>query len=98
VRAQVEKAHQEVFNVLLSILDDGRVTDGKGRTVNFANTVIIMTSNLGSEYLLQAAASRPGTPDGLGPLSVQAAKEMVMAQVGGWGRVGLCGFLTGGWA
>ncbi|EFJ51248.1 hypothetical protein VOLCADRAFT_57497 [Volvox carteri f. nagariensis] len=53
---EVEKAHAEVFNVLLSILDDGRVTDSKGRTVNFANTVIILTSNLGSEALLQAAA------------------------------------------
>ncbi|GLC34379.1 hypothetical protein PLESTB_000735100 [Pleodorina starrii] len=52
---EVEKAHAEVFNVLLSILDDGRVTDSKGRTVNFANTVIILTSNLGSEALLQAA-------------------------------------------
>ncbi|GLC35085.1 hypothetical protein PLESTM_000277900 [Pleodorina starrii] len=54
---EVEKAHAEVFNVLLSILDDGRVTDSRGRTVNFANTVIILTSNLGSETLLQAAAS-----------------------------------------
>jgi ATP-dependent Clp protease ATP-binding subunit ClpB len=50
---EVEKAHAEVFNILLSLLDDGRLTDGKGRTVNFANCVIIMTSNLGSEYLLQ---------------------------------------------
>ncbi|KAF5833291.1 ClpB chaperone, Hsp100 family [Dunaliella salina] len=49
---EVEKAHNDVFNVLLSILDDGRVTDAKGRTVNFANTVIIMTSNLGAEHLL----------------------------------------------
>lgn len=50
---EVEKAHAEVFNVLLQILDDGRVTDSHGRTVNFKNTVIIMTSNLGSEFLLQ---------------------------------------------
>jgi len=50
---EVEKAHSEVFNVLLQILDDGRVTDSHGRTVNFKNTVIIMTSNLGSEFLLQ---------------------------------------------
>jgi ATP-dependent Clp protease ATP-binding subunit ClpB len=49
---EVEKAHAEVFNVLLSILDDGRVTDAKGRTINFSNTVIIMTSNLGAEHLL----------------------------------------------
>lgn len=54
---EVEKAHTEVLNVLLSILDDGRVTDGKGRTVNFANTVIILTSNLGAEFLLFAVSS-----------------------------------------
>ncbi|MHB9034797.1 MAG: ATP-dependent chaperone ClpB [Anaerolineae bacterium] len=48
---EIEKAHPEVFNVLLQILDDGRLTDGKGRTVNFKNTVIIMTSNVGSQYL-----------------------------------------------
>ncbi len=47
---EIEKAHRDVFNVLLQILDDGRATDGKGRTVDFRNTVIIMTSNLGSEY------------------------------------------------
>ncbi|MDY0292788.1 MAG: ATP-dependent chaperone ClpB, partial [Desulfuromonadaceae bacterium] len=50
---EVEKAHPEVFNVLLQILDDGRVTDSQGRTVDFKNTVIIMTSNLGSEFLLE---------------------------------------------
>ena len=49
---EVEKAHQDVFNVLLQILDDGRLTDGKGRVVNFKNTVIIMTSNLGSHEIL----------------------------------------------
>lgn len=49
---EVEKAHQQVWNVLLQVLDDGRLTDGQGRTVDFTNTVIIMTSNLGSEYLL----------------------------------------------
>ena len=54
---EVEKAHPDVFNVLLQVLDDGRVTDGQGRTVDFKNTVIILTSNLGSQYLL----------DGIGP-------------------------------
>ena len=49
---EIEKAHRDVFNVLLQVLDDGRITDGKGRTVNFKNTIIIMTSNLGSEILL----------------------------------------------
>jgi ATP-dependent Clp protease ATP-binding subunit ClpB len=48
---EVEKAHSDVFNVLLQVLDDGRLTDGQGRTVDFRNTVIILTSNLGTEYL-----------------------------------------------
>jgi ATP-dependent Clp protease ATP-binding subunit ClpB len=48
---EIEKAHQDVFNILLQVLDDGRLTDGKGRTVDFKNTVLIMTSNIGSEYL-----------------------------------------------
>ncbi len=52
---EVEKAHPEVFNVLLQVLDDGRITDSQGRTVDFRNTVIIMTSNLGSEYILDLA-------------------------------------------
>ncbi len=50
---EIEKAHSEVFNLLLQILDDGRITDSQGRTVDFKNTIIIMTSNLGSEYLLE---------------------------------------------
>jgi len=50
---EIEKAHPEVFNVLLQILDDGRLTDNQGRTVDFKNTIIIMTSNLGSEYLIK---------------------------------------------
>ncbi len=50
---EIEKAHRDVFNTLLQILDDGRLTDSQGRTVDFKNTVIIMTSNIGSEYLLQ---------------------------------------------
>ncbi|MDF1741969.1 MAG: ATP-dependent chaperone ClpB, partial [Verrucomicrobiales bacterium] len=49
---EVEKAHPDVFNVLLQVLDDGRITDGQGRTVDFRNTVIIMTSNIGSDYIL----------------------------------------------
>ena len=54
---EVEKAHPDVFNVLLQVLDDGRITDSQGRTVDFKNTIIILTSNLGSAYLL----------DGIGP-------------------------------
>ncbi len=52
---EIEKAHPQVFNIFLQILDDGRLTDGKGRTVNFQNTIIIMTSNLGSEYFKENA-------------------------------------------
>ena len=49
---EIEKAHPDVFNILLQVLDDGRITDSQGRTVDFKNTVIILTSNLGSSYLL----------------------------------------------
>lgn len=52
---EIEKAHPDVFNILLQVLDDGRLTDGKGRTVDFKNTIIIMTSNLGAEYLIDKA-------------------------------------------
>jgi ATP-dependent Clp protease ATP-binding subunit ClpB len=51
---EIEKAHPDVFNVLLQVLDDGRITDGQGRTVDFKNTVIIMTSNIGSQYIMDA--------------------------------------------
>jgi ATP-dependent Clp protease ATP-binding subunit ClpB len=56
---EIEKAHVDVFNILLQVLDDGRLTDSHGRTVDFRNTVIVMTSNIGSEYLLEGV-----TPDG----------------------------------
>jgi len=52
---EVEKAHPDVFNILLQVLDDGRITDGQGRTVDFKNTVIIMTSNIGSQFILDAS-------------------------------------------
>jgi len=55
---EIEKAHQDVFNVLLQILDDGRATDAQGRTVDFKNTVIIMTSNIGSHFLLEGVTDR----------------------------------------
>jgi ATP-dependent Clp protease ATP-binding subunit ClpB len=54
---EIEKAHQDVFNVLLQVLDDGRLTDGQGRTIDFKNTVIIMTSNIGSQWITDVAAS-----------------------------------------
>ena len=54
---EVEKAHPDVFNVLLQVLDDGRITDSQGRTVDFKNTIIILTSNLGSQFLLDGIGS-----------------------------------------
>ncbi|MBN1916944.1 MAG: ATP-dependent chaperone ClpB [Verrucomicrobia bacterium] len=57
---EIEKAHQDVFNVLLQILDDGRLTDGQGRTVDFKNTVVIMTSNIGSQFFVEAAERGDG--------------------------------------
>jgi ATP-dependent Clp protease ATP-binding subunit ClpB len=57
---EVEKAHPDVFNVLLQVLDDGRLTDGQGRTVDFKNTLIVLTSNLGSAISRRSrTASRP---------------------------------------
>ncbi|MBU0730732.1 MAG: ATP-dependent chaperone ClpB [Proteobacteria bacterium] len=56
---EIEKAHPDVFNVLLQILDDGRMTDGKGRTVDFKNTILIMTSNLGSQFIMEMGQGNP---------------------------------------
>ncbi len=58
---EIEKAHPDVFNVLLQVLDDGRMTDGKGRTVDFKNTILIMTSNLGSHVIMELAQTDPET-------------------------------------
>ena len=55
---EIEKAHPDVFNVLLQVLDDGRITDSQGRTVDFKNTILIMTSNIGSSYLLDGISGR----------------------------------------
>ncbi|MHB2267880.1 ATP-dependent chaperone ClpB [Aliihoeflea sp. PC F10.4] len=68
---EIEKAHPDVFNVLLQVLDDGRLTDGQGRTVDFRNTLIIMTSNLGSEYLVALGEDQ----------DADAARDDVMAVV-----------------
>ncbi|NTW75154.1 MAG: AAA domain-containing protein, partial [Chlorobiaceae bacterium] len=59
---EIEKAHPDVFNVLLQILDDGRLTDSKGRTVNFKNTIIIMTSNIGAQLIQAEMESVDGAP------------------------------------
>ncbi len=58
---EIEKAHHDVFNVLLQVLDDGRITDGQGRTVDFKNTVIIMTSNIGSQFIMEESSSEGRT-------------------------------------
>jgi len=76
---EVEKAHPDVFNVLLQVLDDGRLTDGQGRTVDFKNTMIILTSNLGSEYLADESLYRRGEAGG-DEISADA-KEKVMQVV-----------------
>jgi len=68
---EIEKAHPDVFNVLLQVLDDGRLTDGQGRTVDFRNTLIVMTSNLGSEFLVAQAEGH----------DTEEVKELVMAEV-----------------
>lgn len=60
---EVEKAHPDVFNILLQLLDDGRLTDGQGRTVDFSNTVVVMTSNLGSDVIQEMASQEDGDPD-----------------------------------
>ena len=67
---EIEKAHPDVFNVLLQVLDDGRITDSQGRTVDFKNTIIIMTSNIGSQYLLDGI-------DADGNISPEAEKEVM---------------------
>jgi ATP-dependent Clp protease ATP-binding subunit ClpB len=69
---EVEKAHPDVFNILLQVLDDGRLTDGQGRTVDFRNTVIVMTSNLGSHIIQEKA----------GEENYDAMKAAVMEEVG----------------
>ena len=74
---EVEKAHPDVFNILLQVMEDGRLTDGHGRTVSFKNTVIIMTSNLGSELIQELAAGENGGDDGYDTM-----KDTVMAIVG----------------
>ena len=68
---EIEKAHSDVFNILLQVLDDGRLTDGQGRTVDFRNTIIVLTSNLGAEYLAALPEGKPA----------EAAREQVMEVV-----------------
>jgi ATP-dependent Clp protease ATP-binding subunit ClpB len=69
---EIEKAHPDVFNILLQVLDDGRITDSQGRTVDFKNTVIILTSNLGSRHLLEGVT---------GDTIPESVRESVMAEL-----------------
>ena len=67
---EIEKAHPDVFNVLLQVLDDGRITDSQGRTVDFKNTILIMTSNIGAGFLLEGIDSQ-------GNISEEAEKSVM---------------------
>lgn len=69
---EIEKAHPSVFNTFLQLLDDGRLTDGQGRTVDFSNTVVILTSNLGAEHLLSGIS---------GAITMDVAKQRVLEEV-----------------
>jgi ATP-dependent Clp protease ATP-binding subunit ClpB len=73
---EIEKAHPDVFNVMLQILDDGRLTDGQGRTVNFKNTILIMTSNVGSHRILEYKGAFAGS-------SYENMKDAVMNELRG---------------
>ncbi len=75
---EIEKAHPDVFNILLQVLDDGRLTDNKGRTVNFKNTIIIMTSNLGSSYIQEQFEKMN---DGNREQLIEETKENIMAML-----------------
>ncbi|CAF1154482.1 unnamed protein product [Adineta steineri] len=77
---EVEKAHPQIWNTLLQVLDDGRLTDGKGRTVDFTNTIIVLTSNIGAQYILEEVENPSSTKNYDGTLS-QAAKDRVMREV-----------------
>ena len=81
---EIEKAHEDVWNVLLQILDDGRITDSQGRTVDFKNTVIVMTSNIGAKNLTQVSSKLGFSTENTSPdaeAAFQRAKETVMAEL-----------------
>ncbi|RBM13852.1 AAA family ATPase [Prauserella sp. PE36] len=78
---EIEKAHPEVFNVLLQVLDDGRLTDGRGRTVNFTNTVLIMTSNIGSELVLSGTQGALGFSPARETDTEQPLRERLMRRL-----------------
>jgi len=75
---EIEKAHPEVFNILLQVLDSGHLTDGKGRKVNFKNTIIVLTSNIGGEFIDKLAHLGFGTADATDATRYEETKEKVM--------------------
>src|SRR5690606_8800390 len=76
---EIEKAHAEIFNVLLQVLDDGRLTDAQGRTVDFRNTVIIMTSNIGSQYIFEGASARKMRGEDVAELDEEVERQVMRA-------------------
>lgn len=84
---EVEKAHPDVFNVLLQVLDEGRLTDGQGRTVDFRNTIIVLTSNLGSEYLVTDGGITTQTPSASG--SPSATQDPSSTEISAKARAGV---------
>ena len=74
---EIEKAHPEVFNILLQVLDNGRLTDAKGRTVNFKNTIIVLTSNIGAQYRRQTGLTYSRFIDGLGKAGVTIDRKVL---------------------
>jgi ATP-dependent Clp protease ATP-binding subunit ClpB len=76
---EIEKAHRDVFNVLLQVLDDGRLTDGQGRTVDFTNTIVVMTSNIGSQ-MIQQITSEGGTPEEIEAAVRDILKEKLLPE------------------
>ncbi len=77
---EIEKAHPDVFNVFLQILDDGRLTDGKGRTVDFKNTIIIMTSNMGSERIMDFFAPEKGGTE-VDDIQIKALQDIMILEL-----------------
>ncbi len=75
---EIEKAHRDVFNVLLQVLDDGRLTDGQGRTVDFTNTIIVMTSNIGSQIIMEYARREEEEGDGERAKDERELRERIM--------------------
>ena len=75
---EIEKAHTDVFHILLQVLDDGRITDSQGRTVDFKNTILIMTSNIGAEYLLADIESVAGGSDSVGSVSMETERQVML--------------------